>query len=125
MSDLITLNDLHLVFVSDYYDMPLSGICRHNGRLCEFEGDYDAGTYTIKPLAWWQKARWLQRKKLFEFCVGRHWSYGTDGREVSHFHYRSPVWFYRFLFRAYYWRNTLRRMRQAIHRTMKQHLGKK
>lgn len=98
--ELIYWQDLHLVWVSDFYDMPLNGICRHNGALCEFDGDYETGTYVIKSLAWWEKARWIVRKKLFEVCVGTHWTYGPDGSERGNFHYRSAV--HRLLFKLYY-----------------------
>lgn len=92
--------DLHLVWVRDFYDMPLSGLCRYNGALCEFAGDYETKAYEIKPLAWWQKVRWLMRKRLFEVCVGTHWTYGPEGVEPGYFRYRGLI--HRMLFKLYY-----------------------
>jgi hypothetical protein len=113
MSEPLYWGDMRFVFVSDFYDMPLNGICLCDGKLCEFDGDYDTGAFTIKPPAWWQKVFWLWRKRLFEICVGHHWTYDASGKERSAaFSCRSPRWLYRALFKAYYWRSTLRNLRR-------------
>jgi len=94
-----------IVWVSDFYDHPLAGICRWEGELCRFEWDYDDEWVRIYLLTRLQKVRWLWRKVKFEICVGYHWTY-KDGKRETNFHYRNPQWLYRLLFRFHYrrWR---------------------
>jgi hypothetical protein len=89
---------MHRVWISDYWDGHLSGLCRHNGELCRFEIECDEdgdcpknATYTIYTLSPLEKLRWLWRKKKFEICVGRHWTY-PDRKNGVQFRRRKPRW---------------------------------
>ena len=95
--------ELDIIFVSDYYDMPLGGLCRHNGKIEKFEVDYDTCSATIVSLTPLQRIRALVNKKLFELCVGHHWSYDKKGNQKSYFHWRRPEFLHKMLFNFYYW----------------------
>jgi hypothetical protein len=86
------------VWISDHWDRHLSGLCRHDSELCRFEiecdqdGDYsESTTYTIYALSPLEKLHWLWRKKKFEICVGRHWTY-PDRKNGVQFRKRKPRW---------------------------------
>lgn len=97
----IPYNDLNIVWVSNFYDYPLEGICRPNGELMKFTVDDDDYMYFVEPLTGWQKFKWLFNMKMFELCVGKHWSY-KDNKRQTFFYYRKPEWLFRFLFKLYY-----------------------
>jgi len=96
------------VWCSDYYDGPLCGICRHNGRLCVYRlsGDSDEvdadWAYRIERLSLIQGIRWKMRQWIFERMVGYHWSGKMDRRFTKRLDSLSC--------RLYYWRNTLRNL---------------
>lgn len=101
--------EMHFVFVSGFYDIPLSGTCIHDGKLCRFhievlEGDQYQETeyYIITPLTRWEAFKARFNQKMFEMCVGKHWSYDGNRRR-SHYYVRSPEWLHNLLFRAYYY----------------------
>jgi hypothetical protein len=119
--------EIEFVFVSDHYDFHRSGICRHDGKLAQFScvEDYPPGwgscgedcdgcdlcndypvVCQIKPLTTAQKIGWIWKKKLFEICVGTHWTYPNRPRGAS-FRARRPRWLYALLFALYYrnWRS--------------------
>lgn len=92
------------VWIISHYDIHLDGLCRFNGEICYFRSidntDYqemsDNCPYcsdktddmskcvceahvdlvcNIFQLTWLEKIKYLLKKKTFEFCVGKHWSY--------------------------------------------------
>jgi hypothetical protein len=101
--------DLHLVWISDYYDIPLAGIARDSkGNLCEFEYEVDDseedwrdGRYRLFEMSVFAKIRWLVRKKVFEICVGEHWTYPQRANGVM-FTRKQPHWFWDRLRNFYY-----------------------
>jgi len=93
--------DMNFVWIEDHYDIHLEGLCKHKGELCRFTTEYDTMVCTIYPLSIFGKLRWLFRKKLFELCVGYHWTYKQKVRQ-GRFYYRKPIWFYKLLFKIYY-----------------------
>lgn len=83
------LNDLDIIFVTDYYDIPICGLCMHEGRVERFElEDFEEAMYNIVPLTASQRFFALVDKKLFEMFVGLHWSYDKPNKR---YHYR-PQW---------------------------------
>lgn len=85
----ITYKELYenLVYVENYYDIPLSGLCTHKNQLVRFkvvDSEEENLEYEIIPLTWLQKMKALTQKKLFEICVGMHWTY-KDGKRLGDF----------------------------------------
>ena len=93
--------DIKFIWVSDHYDIHLSGLCRENKELCRFSTDYDSLICTIYSLTFFEKIKWLIRKFIFEICVGCHWSYPL-GRT---FKIKTPQWFWMLVFNYYYKKN--------------------
>lgn len=99
--------DMNYVFVSDYYDGPISGTCIHNNELHKFEAVYDSITemhneyYIIHPLTPWGKVKAKVRQWSFEICVGTHMSWNGNKRR-SFYYIRSPKWLHKCLFYLYY-----------------------
>lgn len=79
---IISYDDLNTTWISDFYDVPLCGLCNDDGWLRYFEvEDWEADclTYNIYVLSLNEEIKWLLNKKLFELFVGSHWSgNGTD-----------------------------------------------
>ena len=75
------MKEVEFVFVTNYYDQPLNGLCIVNGDLCEFELVYDFEEppeheyYNIYKFTTFGKYVALYQKKMFELCVGEHWSF--------------------------------------------------
>jgi hypothetical protein len=113
--------DFEFTFVMNYYDHPLTGLCRYNDELCYFSyvemqppsglseeelEDYfdnalDSDEYVIYQLSFFEKMKYLKKKKLFEICIGYHSSY-SKGKKETFFHIRKPEWLYSFLFNLYF-----------------------
>lgn len=96
------------VWVQDHWDVHLSGTCIYKDNLCYFETEYprnvDNFYYDIYKLSSWEKVKWTLEQKLFELCVGYHWTYGKDGRKWSNgFILRKPKWFFNILFNIYHY----------------------
>lgn len=73
---MIRYSELDIVFVESYYDIPLEGLCLYKNKIERFEVvDYDLADYKIVPLTTFQRWSALLNKRMFEFCVGTHWSY--------------------------------------------------
>lgn len=102
----IPAEDLDLVWVSDYYDQPLTGLCRVDGRWCAFDWGYRQPTVAVTELRPWSRWRWWARKRLFERCVGYHWSYGPQHRAFD------PGTTSTLLFKLYYARQKWPRWRE-------------
>ena len=95
--------EMQWVWITDYYDVPLQGLCRYHGRLYRFEAANEEGEmYRVYSLTRPERCRWMARKWLFELAIGRHWSYPAREQGVR-FRWRRPVWLWRYVFRAYYW----------------------
>ena len=98
--------EINIVFVSDFYDAPLSGLCMWNGKLANFKIENlmeDApARYSIFPLGFFGRLRARIQKRLFEICVGHHWSYPDreNGAEYGDNNY--PAWVAYILFTTYY-----------------------
>jgi hypothetical protein len=69
------LENVNIVFCSDYYDMPLTGLARYAGELCWFRCDEETEIYKLYRLDETQLANELERMRAFEELVGTHWSY--------------------------------------------------
>lgn len=101
-------SDLNIVWVSNYYDGPLEGLCRQNGELMRFEIEEpdeardDDWYYNCYPLTKYEKVKWVIKQKMFEWCVGYHWTY-TNNKRTNFFYYRKPEWLFKLLFKIYYW----------------------
>ena len=99
---------MDFVFVSHHYDYHLAGLCRVNGKLCEFVTDYPDNKEEEKDpicevyeLSWFRKVKALASKKLFEICVGYHWTYPNRALGAR-FYYRKPKWLFKLLYKLYY-----------------------
>ena len=89
-----------MIWVTNFWDKPLAGLCRVNGELRRFSAEYDEQGYTTYPLTSFEKVKWIIRKWIFELCVGTHFSY--DRKSSESFHWRRPKWLHKFLFNCYY-----------------------
>ena len=70
-------SDMEFVRVQSHYDIHLRGLCRYGKRMTlhSFETNEETETCTIYHLGFFKKLKWLCKKKLFELCVGYHWTY--------------------------------------------------
>ena len=104
--DLVTKiewDDLHVVYVTNYYDIPLTGLCLYKGKLEKFEiDDFEEGKYRVIHLNPIQRLLARLDKKMFEIFVGTHWSY-EEGRRTNYYYVRSPEWLHKAAFKLYYW----------------------
>lgn len=96
------------VYVSDHYDIHLRGLCRYKTKLCYFTTDYDTEDTIIYSLRWHEKIKGIFKKKIFEWCVGYHWTY-PQREEGAEFYYRKPELLFVILFNLYYWKFTWNR----------------
>lgn len=90
----IPYNTVYVHFVDFHYDIDISGLCSYNGKLCRFYNDWDIFVEDedgdrvyltcIHTLSFFQKLRLLFRKRLFEWCVGYHWTYKNGKRVASY-----------------------------------------
>lgn len=113
----IISSDLKIVFVTNYYDRPLSGLCYYNGDLTKFELNYDPEddegineTYFIFSLTVFEKIKYLFQKKMFEICVGYHQTY-VNNKKPSFFYMRKPKWVFSLLYNFYYYKFNFKKYR--------------
>jgi len=110
---IIPYNEIDFVFVSDHWDVHLTGLCRDNKKLCYFSlEDIDTDIYAIYSLTFWEKINWVRRKKLFEWCVGYHCTYPQikkkydirvkNGVYINPYGQRWPRWFWHVVMKTYY-----------------------
>lgn len=86
-----------LVFVEDYYDVPLKGTCNYKGKIAKFRRmSTKKDFYEITELSIFGRIGAKLNQWLFEICVGTHWSY-KDGKKRGDFGGFTP------LTRLYYW----------------------
>lgn len=107
----VPYDQVEWVWISNHYDIHLDGLCRFEGELSRFEtweSDSDNPVCRIFRLSALQKVSWLLQKKLFEICIGRHWTY-PDRKQGARFHMGG--WSGKALFTAYYaCKKTIRRV---------------
>jgi hypothetical protein len=105
----VPYTDVDWVWISNHYDIHLTGLARHDGELMRFKTPqfYWAARRTrpimvrlfrLSPV---EKLRAHLNKWAFEVCVGRHWTYPYRQQGKS-FRYRRPQWFGKFLYDLYY-----------------------
>ena len=103
----IEYSDMDFIWIANHWDLHLSGLCRYNGKLCQFETDRDVENWdtrvevSIYPLSLTEKLSWLKRKKLFEWCVGYHFSY-RQREQGANFYFRRPRLLWALIFAIYY-----------------------
>ncbi|MGD9156907.1 MAG: hypothetical protein PVG39_00745 [Desulfobacteraceae bacterium] len=93
--------EVNFIWVSNHYDLHLSGICDDCGELRRFETDYDTEQVALFSLTAAEKIKWKLRQWAFELCVGKYWTY-PDRKNGARFYYRRPQWFWKLVFRMYY-----------------------
>src|SRR5262245_32584305 len=80
--DRVKLENVVPVFVSDYYDQPLSGICRYGDQTLFFsivEGSEEADPeYAVYRLPKEQTDYFRQEQSEFERLVGMQWSFSEE-----------------------------------------------
>lgn len=88
------------VWVSNHYDIHLSGLLLYEGELCKFETN-ELTDVIVYRMSMVEKLKAIIDKKMFEWCVGYHWSYPEREQGIE-FHWRKPHWFYRLLYFLYF-----------------------
>lgn len=103
MTDILTVkyDEVEIIFVSNYYDHPLSGVCKYNGKTYWFENEYQEDYMQIRLMDCGERLKKWYRRTLFGICVGFHWHY-KDGKRARYFYTRRPKWLFRLLFKWYY-----------------------
>lgn len=101
-------DEIKFVWVSNHYDVHLSGLCKMGNTFFYFSTVNYYDLYEedkelmcdVYMLSFWEDIKWRLKKFFFEQMVGYHWSYPK--RKNNHFHYRKPEWLYKRLFKLYY-----------------------
>ena len=108
MTTLIPYNRVQYVWISSHYDIHLHGLCRFGAanELHEFKttnpDTFDEPLMvSVIKLTTKQKIHWLIRKKLFEICVGYHWTYPHRANGVA-YEQKAPKWFWGPIMKWYY-----------------------
>ena len=109
----ITYNDADFVWISHHWDVHLEGLCRVNNELMHFktieeniydekkdEYSYDQIKVDIFKLGFTEKLRWILKWRLFELCVGTHWTYPQ--KNSGRYTLRKPLWFWNIILSIYY-----------------------
>ena len=113
----IKYDQLILVYVSDFWDHPLSGLCNYNNKIHYFNSIYidEECYYNIYELNRFELIKKLYNKWLFEICVGKHWSY-KDGHKIqNHYECKKPYWFWHtIVFNLFYYKHTRKRIISII-----------
>lgn len=102
----IPYRHVNFLWVSNHYDVHLEGLCLVRGKIMRFEMPRDRfreemPRLHVFKLGFLEKLHWLAKKKAFEICVGKHWTY-PDRKHGVHFHIRKPEWLSRLLLNVYY-----------------------
>jgi len=104
---------IEFIWVTDHYDIHLKGLCKYRDRYCRFElmqdSDYETmdvmangdDVYALYTLTDDEAEEFLRQKRLFELCVGYHWSY-PERLNGAQFGNRWPRWFWNIIFKLYY-----------------------
>jgi hypothetical protein len=88
---------MNWLWISNYYDIPLDGLCIVNKVVCIFKirDSHRANIrYEVFIPSGWERTTWLLRKKLFEICVGEHWTYPHRAEGVRYKHGRTVTKLY-------------------------------
>ena len=96
---IIPYNELkhNIVFIEDYYDIPLKGTCKYQNRLAKFRKMTTRNDdYEITELSLLEKVYAKLNQWAFEICVGTHWSF-NNGKVKGQFTGFTP------LSKLYYW----------------------
>lgn len=101
-------NEIDFVWISNHYDVHISGLCKMGYTLFYFKTINYIDLYDrdeelmcdVYMLSFMEEIKWKLKKFFFERMVGYHWSYPK--RKNNHFHYRKPQWLYKLLFKLYY-----------------------
>jgi hypothetical protein len=109
--EIVPYEKMEFVWVQHQYDVHIKGLCKFNNKLALFKliknSHYITDTknifYKVYELNFLQKCYFLYNKKMFELCVGYHWTYPL-GRE---FYYKKPIWFWGSVMKLYYLLNKL------------------
>lgn len=100
----VPYDDMDFVYVENHYDIHLSGLCRYDGKIHRFltnDDDFDDSHCIILELSYIEKLKALWDKKLFEICVGTHWTY-HEGKRMGDYYIRKPAWLHKKLFKWFY-----------------------
>lgn len=128
----IPYNETQFYWVDNHWDIHLSGLCLYNNKIHRFitddaewydylskakeEDDIDETKYTIWcdifQLTPFEKIKHLYDKKLFEICVGTHWSYSKGQTQRSRFYVRKPKWLHQLLFDWFYGKGFFKRFKK-------------
>lgn len=103
----IPYDEVDFVWISDHYDIHLSGLCKMANTFFWFETIVNSYNVDVKcniyMLSFWEEIIFKTRKLLFEQMVGFHWSYYPDvDKPLKGFYYRKPQWLHKRLFKLYY-----------------------
>lgn len=83
---LVNRDEFEIVFVTNYWDLPLDGLCKYKGELYKFKitwyDEEPTERYVLEPLSIQEKLFEIFRKKMFEWMVGYHWTY-INGKRNS------------------------------------------
>ena len=102
--------EMNFFFISLFYDVPLSGLCKVNNKIHTFSiVSFDAHLtsndgklfYNVYELSSIEKLKQILKKWGFELCVGTHMSYPQRAQK-RYYHMRKPYWFWKRLFNLYY-----------------------
>jgi len=103
----VKYENVNYFFVTNHYDIHLSGLAKMNGKLYYFKipkgYSWDKLLYKLPkmhlyPLSLKEKILFLTMKRMFEFCVSKSWSYPVKTQEPNN----RPHWFQKILFNLYY-----------------------
>lgn len=94
-------NKVQFLFIRDHYDIHLAGLCRYKNKVCLFITDYGTMLVSIYSLDIIEKIWYIAKKKLFELCIGYHWTYPYRKQGLK-YRLRKPEWFWRIIFNCYY-----------------------
>ncbi len=94
-----------IIFETNHWDRPLSGLARIDGQLYSFEAsqweehEVYPVDYRVVPLHGYARFKALLDKRWFEFCIGTYWSYDRSTRD---YHPSRPRWLNRLLWWLFY-----------------------
>ena len=105
----LTYDEVNFVWISNHYDVHISGLCKMGNTLFWFETKNYEDLYDedkelmcdVYMLSFWEEMKLRTRKLFFEQMVGYHWSY-PQRKQGKGFYYRKPEWLYKRLFKLYY-----------------------
>ncbi len=107
IDDLVEQPDLRMLWHNGYYDGPLSGMCKWDGKLYYFdvayddeeESELDYRKYNLYELTQEELEEELRTHRLFETNVGYHSNYGDRYREYGD--NDKPKWCPNFLYKQW------------------------